>query len=120
MRYADAGFIKQANNYINLELFNAGVVVLDLKIGNDICINKICYKKEQFNIEFLGYRYYDNFLSDIVLQKPIYNKKNMKKSNNGFYQNIFSKSLDIDYNVTKKSSIFKDNTHKIIIKIKKI
>lgn len=119
MRYADSGFIKTAKNRINLQLFSAGTAILDLILKDDICVNKICYKKENFNVQFLGFKYYDDFLADIMLHKPIYGGKNMEKIDNGFRQKITSKHLDIFYQVTQKETYFKDKNQKILIKIKK-
>lgn len=118
LKYSDAGFLKLQNQKIKLQLFNAGVVILDLTIKNNICINKICYKKESFNAQFLGFGYYDNFLSDILLKKPIYNGKNLKHEPYGFSQEIISDQVEIIYKVTEKNCYFKDKKSKLVIKLK--
>ncbi len=120
MRFGDIGFIRHDENSLNLELFNSGTAVLDLAIKDKICINKVCYSKKSFNVKYLGFQYYDDFLQDIILKKPIYNKRNLKLHVNGFRQNIVNGLLDIDYKVNGDKMIFKDKMRKIVIKIQKI
>ncbi len=120
MRFYDIGFIRSNSKQVNLQLFNGGVAILDLDIKDDTCINKICYKRQSFNIDFLGYKYYDDFLKDIIMQKPIYNGKNLKLHVDGFTQNISTSHYDIYYKVGKNETYFKDSANKIVIKIQKI
>lgn len=117
LKYADGGFLKRSNHAIQLELFNAGIAVLNLLINKNTCINKICYKKESFNAQFLGFRYYEDFLSHVILRKPIFNGKNLQKTDNGFTQEISSSQMDIIYRTTRETTYFKDKKHKILIKI---
>lgn len=116
LKYADSGFLKRYGDTLKLELFNAGSLVLEISIKDDICINKICYKKDQFNAQMLGFSYPDEMLEDILLKKPMYKK--LKNHQKNFTQNISQNGADILYKVTDKTTIFRDKTNNIFIKIK--
>lgn len=118
LKYADSGFLKQSQNTLHVELYSVGVPILSLHVNNSTCINKICYKNEQFNLQFLGYMYEKNMLKNILLKEPIYGGKNYKKTEHGFTQNITDKYKNIYYNVDKNSTTFRDKSNKILIKIK--
>ncbi len=120
MRFADAGFIRHDATHINLELFNSGTPILDLDIKKDTCINKICYKKKQFNREFLGFSFYDDFLSDVLLKRAIYNGIQLQKTENGFMQRIKNDKQNITYEVNFDEIKFKDRKNNILIKIKNL
>lgn len=117
LRYFDVGFVNYLKNAINIELYNVSVPILELFVGKKTCINKICYDKTQFNIQFLGYKYYPDFLSDVFLKKPIYNAKNLINTQGGFKQSLHVDGVMIEYEVDKNFVKLVDKKHKNIIKI---
>lgn len=120
LKYADSGFLKQSQNALHVELYSVGTPILSLQVNSNTCINKICYKNEQFNLQFLGYMYEKNMLKNILLKEPIYGGKNYQKTEHGFTQIIKDKNKNIYYNIEQNSTTFRDKSNKILIKIKSL
>ena len=120
VKLSDAGFIRSNNNYINVQIFTAGNLVLDLQINEDICLNGPCYKREYFNTLFFGRLHYPNFLDDLLHFQPIYEKKNLKITVDGFSQTLHVNGDELSYMVDKSGMVFRDRAKKILIKIRNI
>ncbi len=120
MAFNDLGFLNHGDNYIDLELFSVGNIILELKIGNHICVNSHCFSKERFNARFLSTHYNVDTLSNILNKKPIFSKAGYQKTADGFTQNIKQNSLIIKYIVSKDKIYFKDYSNHIIIKLIKM
>ena len=117
---ADTGFIKRDDSRLNLQLFSAGTVLLDLHVEESVCLSYTCMSKESFNKEFFGIRHYKEFIDELFSFKPIFSKKNLKKLDNGFEQKIVTNSYDITYRVENGNLYFKDRTNKVLIKLKEL
>ncbi|PID48011.1 MAG: hypothetical protein CR967_02120 [Proteobacteria bacterium] len=117
LKYADNGFIRRFGDDLQVQLFNAGSLALELKISKDICINGICYSKRQFNSKFLHSVYPDDFLENLILKREIFGSIGRKKLSDGFSQDILKDGLNISYKVSQKTSIFKDGKNLIFVKI---
>jgi hypothetical protein len=89
MKFYDKGFITKYEDYIHLQILNIGVVVLNLKIyENMVCQDTLeCLDNKEFNLKYLSKNYDDKFL-----------------------YNLFSKEKNIR---------FKDKKSNIFIKVKK-
>lgn len=76
MKFYDKGFISKYDNYIHLQIFQVGNLVLDLKIYKDtICQSTIkCISAKEFNEKYLHNSYKDDFLYNLFSQKKIYYK----------------------------------------------
>lgn len=76
MKFYDKGFISQYEDYIHLQIFQVGNVVLDLKIYKDtICQSTLeCISAREFNDKYLHNSYKDDFLYNLFSQKKIYYK----------------------------------------------
>ena len=120
MAVAATGFIKKDDTRLNLQLFSAGTVILDLHVEENVCSRYICMSKENFNKEFFGIRHYEEFIDELFKLKPIYSKKNLKTLENGFEQKIVTSSYDITYRVENGNLYFKDKQHKVLIKLKEL
>jgi len=120
MAVAATGFIKKDDTRLNLQLFSAGTVILDLHVEENVCLSYTCMTKESFNKEFFGIHHYKEFIDELFKLKPIYGKKNLIKLENGFEQNIVTSSYDITYRVENGNLYFKDRTNKILIKLKEL
>ncbi|ASM38759.1 MAG: hypothetical protein SPI03_04565 [Campylobacter sputorum] len=118
LKISDAGFVHHYNNYTTLQIYNSGVSILKLDIKDKICINSACSNKIDFNKKYLLEAHYDNFLNDIINQKPIYEKENLIKTDCGFKQNISKNS--IKYELCNNKSIFKDTKNGITIVLRLI
>ncbi len=76
MKFYDKGFISQYEDYIHLQIFQVGNVVLDLKIYEDtVCQSTLkCISAKEFNEKYLHNSYKDDFLYNLFSQKKIYFK----------------------------------------------
>jgi len=90
MKFYDKGFISYFPSYTQVQVFQAGSVVLDLKVYEDkICKSTFkCLSSKAFNEEFFHKSYEKSFFKDLVEKK-------------------------------EKKIIFRDKEHKILIKILK-
>ena len=118
IKFSDIGYVRHTDDAIELELFEAGHVFQQIHINNMICVEDGCMAKRSFNKEYLNAAYPDDMLQNIILGRPIYAKKNLVKSNEGFVQKIEGKNVNIKYKVTAHESFFKDRKNHIIIKIR--
>ena len=81
IKFYDKGFIQKYDNYINLNILNAGVSVLNLKIYKDeICQATFeCITSAEFNKKYLDSLYKDDFLYKLFSNKKIYFKDKKNK-----------------------------------------
>lgn len=81
MKFYDKGFVYKYENYIHLQIFNVGNIVLDLKIYKDeICRSSLeCINSKEFNEKYLDIRYENDFLYKLFSKENIYHKD--KKNN---------------------------------------
>ncbi len=120
--YQDTGFMKSAKNYINLQIFSFGNIIMDMTINErGVCLNSYCVDKESFNRKYLSKYYPSSLLENVLTAKPIFKGKNLKELKEGFIQKIEEKGkYDIVYKVLNGKILFKDRLNKIIILIKPI
>jgi hypothetical protein len=80
LKFYDKGFIKRYDDYIDLNILNAGQSVFALKIYKDeICQSSFkCLNSKTFNKEFLNESYPEDFLYKLFLKSKVYfkDKKN--------------------------------------------
>ncbi len=118
---SDTGFIKKDSSRLNLQLFSAGSPLLDLIVYKDrVCRDLLCMNKLAFNKKFFGYKHYESFVDDLFNFLPLYEKKNIKKTKNGFTQKLVSDYYDIFYKIKDGSLYFKDRKNRVLIKIKEL
>ncbi len=115
--FADTGFLNKSKNSTSLQIFAMGTPILKLKVADLVCLNGMCNSKKSFNQTHLSPYYPDSLLENILNGKPIFNKINLIKKDDGFVQNISGKWYNIKYKVDKQNIYFKDSSNKIIIKI---
>ncbi len=67
MKFHDKGFIFKYKDYTQVQIFNAGVAILDMKIYEDkVCKSTFkCQDIEVFNKENLSSTYPKNFLKNL-------------------------------------------------------
>ncbi len=109
----DIVFLHKHKKGLNLQIYNTALNIANIKVYNKICINSACFEKTEFNKRFFLNSYYDDMFEDILLQKPIYNRKNLQKTECGFNQNI-NNNL-IQYEVCANNVKFIDTKNKIKI-----
>lgn len=120
LKYSDLGYIKNSDDAVSLELFVAGKMVQNIEIDYFVCVHEGCMSKSSFNEEYLNANYPDTLLQNIILGKPIYSAKNLKKTRDGFEQYIRDDEVNIKYSVTQKEIHFKDRKNSILFKIKEL
>ena len=119
LKVSDAGFIHKFKEKTELQIYNSGISILKMDISeNKICLNSACDDEPTFNRKFFKNSHYNGFFSDILNHKPIYNGKNLQKTECGFIQNI-SENF-IEYKFCNNSIEFADTKNKIKIKLKEI
>ena len=119
LKVSDAGFIHKFKEKTELQIYNSGVSILKLEIfENKICLNSACDDEATFNRKFFKDTHYNGFFSDILNHRPIYNAKNLQKSDCGFLQNI-SENF-IEYKFCNDLVEFADTKNKIKIKLKEL
>ena len=120
MAFNDTGFLKYANHYTELQLFDLSNLVLDIKISDNICINSHCLSKNEFNRRFLSPLYPKTLLENVLNKKPIFKKVGYQKTKDGFLQIIDKKNLHIKYIIRDDKLYFKDFSNHFLIKLKRI
>jgi len=118
IRLADYAFIKRHSNYTRLHVLNAGQVVLDMRLSEQLCFNGPCYERTLFNKRFFKNEHYPMLLDDILEAKAIYDGVGLEKIDGGFIQSIELKNSQIFYQVLKSSVRFEDKIQNIKILIK--
>jgi len=119
-RYADMGFVYQSNNEAKLQIYANGQNVMSLKLLPDsVCMSRFeCMSSTTFNNKILSKFYPQDILMQIVLAKPIFDKKDIKYTQNGFIQEIKKvNSYNIKYKVSKTKVEFIDRLNDITVKI---
>ena len=81
MKFYDKGFVKVYDRYINLQIYNTGVVALNLDIHKDkVCKGFLqCMDSSEFNKKYLSDTYEDSFLYELFSSKKIYFKDKVNK-----------------------------------------
>ena len=66
MKFYDTGFITKYPNYTEVQILNAGNVILSLELYEDeVCKDSHCLSNEDFNKEFLSNTYDKQFLKNL-------------------------------------------------------
>ena len=120
MAVSATGFIKKDEKRINLQLFSAGTPILNLHVENFVCSGLTCIGRKNFNKEFFGYAHYESFIDELFRLKPIYEGKNLIKTDRGFEQEIATKNYEIVYRVENGNLYFKDRKNRTLIKLKEL
>ena len=76
LKFYDKGFITKYDDYIQLQVFEIGHIVLDLKVyKNEVCQGILkCISTKEFNEKYLSSSYDDDFLYKLLDKKKIYFK----------------------------------------------
>ncbi len=118
--FSDAGFMKNEEDIIDLQILALGKPLLKLKISDDICVDHHCRTKQEFNENYLSADYPYDLINNVLNSQPIFGGENMKQTSNGFMQRIKSPLYDIKYKISPGSIYFKDMQNKIIIKLREL
>lgn len=118
IKFADLGYIRNADDAIELELFMAGKSIKKISINHLVCVDEGCMSRSGFNEDYLHYSYPRDLMQNVLLAKPIYESKNLSKTDDGFIQKIQNKDVDIKYKVNSRVTFFKDKKNNIILKFK--
>lgn len=120
-RFSDLAYISQTSDALEIDLYVVGKAFKKISIDIMVCVEgEGCMRKSTFNEQYLSSAYPDDLLKNIFLGKPIYEGKNMFKTDNGFMQDILEKDVDIAYGVNSEEIYFKDRRNKIVIKIREV
>ena len=121
-KYADMGFVYENNSEVKAEIYGSGQALMSLRVsGDSVCMSLFaCMSRKKFNQQVLSATYPDTVLENIFRGKPVFSGQNMKKTRNGFTQNIVKQNkYNIHYSVLNNEIIFRDTINKILVKVKK-
>lgn len=113
LKLNETGIIKHTQSGVRLEIYGSGVSVGGISIGEKVCVQGACFENVEFNQKYLGTKHYNEFLRDILTNKPIYAAKNFVQTQCGFSQRI----SHMVYEVCSGVSEFRDNKNRVIIRI---
>jgi hypothetical protein len=120
-KFNSTAFIKQTSFYTALDLYSGVAPLGEIKINaTRSCIDQRCFKKREFNYQFLSQYYPDTLLENVLNSQPIYDGLNLNRYNNGFSQFLQSPQVDISYKVDQNRIYFRDKKNGILIKIRRI
>jgi len=76
MKFYDKGFVNIYDKYINVQIYNSGIVALSLDIYKDkVCKGFLqCMSGKEFNMTYLSSTYEDEFLYKLFSSKKVYFK----------------------------------------------
>ncbi len=120
IKFSDAGYLRNSDKTIELELFMAGRSIEKISVNHMICTSEGCMSKSGFNKDYLHSSYPDDTMQNMLLSRAIYDGKNVTKTADGFEQKIKSSQVDIIYRVDSHGVFFKDRANGIIFSIKDI
>jgi thioredoxin-related protein len=120
IKFSDAGYLRNSDKTIELELFMAGRSIEKISVNHMICTSEGCMSKSGFNKDYLHSSYPDDTMQNMLLSHAIYDGKNVTKTADGFEQKIKSSQVDIIYRVDSHGVFFKDRANGIIFSIKDI
>ncbi|WP_299383503.1 hypothetical protein [Helicobacter sp. UBA3407] len=104
-KFYDLGFIKTYPNHTTLEIFNAGVLLLQMECyANKVCLNQTCYSKDSFMRRLLGDSHFDDLdLQAVLLGNEIFFGQNKLPNASGFTQNLKRGNHSLSYQVQSDS-----------------
>ena len=81
MKFYDKGFVNIYDDYVHLQVFNIGKIVLDLKIYEDKICRAIfeCMDNKEFNNTYLSSSYDNNFMYKLFKKDKVYFKDKENK-----------------------------------------
>lgn len=118
IKFSDAGYLRNSEKTVELELFMAGKCIEKITVNHLICTSSGCMSKGGFNKDYLNSAYPDDTMENMLLSHVIYGGKNLTKTDGGFEQHIKDEHVDISYRVESSGVYFKDRKNGIIFNIK--
>ncbi|TLD85740.1 hypothetical protein [Helicobacter sp. MIT 05-5294] len=108
-RFYDLGFVKTYPNHTTLEIFNAGVLLLQLEcFKNKICLNQNCYSKDSFMRRLFGNDDFNDLdFNAVLLGKEIFFGQNKQTKTDGFIQNITRGNSTLHYQTQSDSIVLR-------------
>jgi hypothetical protein len=116
------GFIYENEEATKIEIYASGQALMSLEIREKaICMSLLeCMSKRSFNERVLSGLYPEDTVENIFRGTAIFDGLGMKKSRNGFTQEIIKNNqYAILYSVFNKQILFRDTINNITIKVKK-
>ena len=120
-RFADTGFIRKDADTVELEVFETGHRVIQIRISDDVCIDgEGCTFKSEFNKRYLNAAYPDDLLYHVLRSEPIHDGIDVERTGDGFVQRFKRDAFEIEYRVDLTQTVFRDGKNGILIKLKRL
>jgi hypothetical protein len=121
IKFADTGYIRTSDDAVEVELFSAGQAAGRITINRLVCVEgEGCSSKNAFNADYLNPAYPDETMKNVLLGRPIFEGRSLKRTAEGFEQELNGSGYEIAYRVTATQTVFRDRINRILIKIKTI
>ncbi|MCX6072929.1 MAG: hypothetical protein NTY39_01240 [Campylobacterales bacterium] len=121
LKFSDMGYIRYADDAVEVELFTAGVAVEKISIDRNVCVSAGCMREEAFNRDYLYEGYPSDTMRRILQNAPIFDGNNTSESCGGMKtQYIRNETMDIVYQRKTGEIYFKDRMNGLMIKIRDV
>lgn len=121
LKFSDMGYIRYAEDAVEVELFTAGVAVEKISIDDGVCVHSGCMSEEAFVHEYLYKEYPSDTMRRVLQGEPIFAGSGASESCGGVkFQYIRNDDMDIVYRCSAKETYFKDRLNGLMIKITNI
>ena len=121
LKFADMGYIRYAQDAVEVDLFTAGVAVEKISIDEQVCVSAGCMSEETFVKEYLYKDYPADTMRRVLQGEPIFDGNGTSESCGGVkFQNIRNDEMDIVYRRSPTEIYFKDRLNGLMIKISDI
>ena len=121
LKFADMGYIRYADDAVEVELFTAGAAVEKILIDRLVCLSTGCMSEESFVKEYLYKDYPIDTMRRVLQGEPIFGGLGISESCGGVkIQNIRNDEMDIVYRRSVSQTYFKDRLNGLMIKISDI
>lgn len=118
LKFADMGYIRYAQDAVEVELFTAGAAVEKISIDTLVCLSTGCMSEEAFVKEYLYQDYPSDTMRRVLQNEPIFDGNGTSESCGGVkIQNIRNDEMDIVYRRSPSQTYFKDRLNGLMIKI---
>ncbi len=121
LKFADMGYIRYAQDAVEVELFTTGAAVEKISIDMLVCMSAGCMSEAAFVKEYLYKDYPKDTMRRVLQSEPIFGGLGTSETCGGVkFQYIRNDEMDIVYRRSPSETYFKDRLNGLMIKISDI
>lgn len=120
IRLHDTAFVTKTGREVEVDVYSAGQLVLQISTGSMLCVNGRCLSDDEFTAEYLSPFYPPRVVGSILQKVPLdIDARPEPLESGGFTQQEYREGeYDIRYRVGPDSVLFKDLVNGVIIAVK--